>query len=502
MSRIVQISLCTILLLSLIFGQAYVFAQSVPNASRPVCAYCNTPLPHGTHAPSCPYYVSPSKPGSLPTIPYRMDTNTMVVGTLLGSLLTSMFASDSANEQEMLAARQKAAALAAQQADELQRAKAAAAQAEFEKMMQSYKQLDGSQGAAYKSLSDLNVGFKTPDDDAETLAANARKPFDTASEPEGTRSAALTGGTPTPFFGDTMPTADIQLLVNPGNDPNVVDLRNANTYVADNLKKGPNPGSGTNPSDGQAKGEPLARAPECVKLAQKLDGFIAQRAKFQKTIYMAQEQLQTWETANRNALVNAVKDGLDYFIGLFLDVLTKRGVYADKLQWKLEKNAKRMAQDGLNTAAIEAKINRYRMRSSVGKLTEFASNATEWGGFIKDGTSSIILQLNSSNQEMREMFEDPKIQKYLETEAPELNTILDIQRITVANEVFGKRLSRGMPLLALVELAINENYNAWDWYLSYKRIAEAHEINGRVMNAARTIQNNIDSTHLTLRECR
>ena len=201
MSRIVETTLCAILLVGLIFGQTYVFAQSVPNASQPVCAYCNTPLPHGTHAPSCPYYVSPSKPGSAPKVPYRMDTNTMVVGTLLGSLLTSMFASDSASEQEMLAAREKAAALAAQQADELQKAKAAAAQAEFDKMMQSYKQLDGSQGAAYKSLSDINVGFKSPDDDAETLAANARKPFDTAAEPGDLRAAELTGGTPTPFLG-------------------------------------------------------------------------------------------------------------------------------------------------------------------------------------------------------------------------------------------------------------------------------------------------------------
>jgi type II secretory pathway pseudopilin PulG len=430
-----------------------------------------------------------------------MDTNTMVVGTLFGSLLTSMFASDSANEQEMMAARQKAAALAAQQADELQRAKAAAAQAEFEKMMQSYKQLDGSQGAAYKSLSNLNVGFKTPDDDAETLAANARKPFDTASEPEGTRSADLTGGTPTPFFGDTMPMADIQLLVNPENDPNVVDLRNANAYVADNIKKGPSSVSGKKRSDGQADGVSLVRGPECAKLAQKLDGFVVQRANFQKTIYMAQEQLQTWQTANRNALVNAAKDGVDYFIGWRLEKLTNRGKAADRLQRIYEKNAKQMAQEGLDVTEMTAKIKRLRLTSSAGKLSEVASNTIDWQAFIKDGTSSIMAQLTSSNDEIRAMLEDPKMQKYFETEAPELNTLLDISTIAASNEVFGKWIAKKVPIIAAVELAINEHYNGWDWYLSYKRIAEAHEINGKVMNAARSIQNNIDATYLALGQC-
>ena len=95
-------------------------------------------------------------------------------------------------------------------------------------------------------------------------------------------------------------------------------MRNANTYVVDNIKKGPVHVPGKKRSDGQADGVSLVKGPECAKLAQKLDGFVAQRAKFHKTIYMAQEQLQTWETANRNALVNATKDGVEYFVGFCL----------------------------------------------------------------------------------------------------------------------------------------------------------------------------------------
>ena len=171
-----------------------------------------------------------------------------VVGTIFQSLLTSIFSNDDTNEKAALAAKQKAAALAAQQAAAEQREKAKEAQAAYEKMMQSYKQLDDGQGVAFKTLSDSAMGFKTLDDNPETLEANARKPFDTASENTDLLSGKETSGGATPFFGDQIPTRDLQLLINPESDPNVIDLRNAVAYVAKNIK------DGTDPE--QAKGEP------------------------------------------------------------------------------------------------------------------------------------------------------------------------------------------------------------------------------------------------------
>ena len=58
---------------------------------------------------------------------------------------------------------------------------------------------------------------------------------------------------------------------------------------------------------------------------------------------------------------------------------------------------------------------------------------------------------------------------------------------------------RKVPLIAGVELAINESYNALDWYLSYRRLAEANAINGRVLAAAKQLQSDIDDTYLDLR---
>ena len=422
------------------------------------------------------------------------DINAMVVGTIFQGLLTSMFAppTSSNNAQEALAAQQKAAALAAQQAAELQRAQEAAFQAEHNKMMQSFKQLDGSQGVAFKSLTDASLAFKTLDDDPESLAADAREPFDTAAEPR----------PPTPFFGDTMPLKDIQLLVNPENDPRIVDLKNATTYVAKNLK---NEGDGsaptTKPRNGKADGKPITKAPDCAKLNQKLQGFLTQRGKFSNTINLAQEQLTTWETANRNALLNAAKDGIEYFTGQLLEGVANRGKAADRLQRIYEKNAAQMAQEGVDIAAIQAKIQRLKMLSSAGKISELTSNIMDWQTFIKDGMSGLMSQLTSSNQEVHALLDDPKLQKYFETESPELKALLDISKIAASNKVFGKWVAKKVPLIAGVELAINQSYNGLDWFLSFKRLTEANKINGKVLASAKALQQHIDDTSWALRDC-
>lgn len=433
---------------------------------------------------------------------FNHDVKMMVVGTIFQSLLTSLFMEDISKEKNALAAKQKADALVCQHAAALEKAKAAAAQAEYEKMMQLYKPLDDGGGTAYKTLSDSNLAFKTLDGDAEALAAKARKPFDTSSEPIKFDSEEITAGSATPFFGDTMPIEQIELLVHPENDPNVVDLRNAVTYVVENIKTDRQKLAGAaKPDSEKGKGKPAIRPPECERLTQKLRSYIDQRAKFQKSINLAQNQLTTWQTANRNSLLNAAKDGLEYFTGQLLEGLSKRGEAADRLHRIYEKNAAKMAQEGLNIAEIEAKINRLKAWSSAGRISELAGNISDWQTFTKDGVSGLMAQLTYSNQEIQEMLDDPRMQKYFETETPELKALLDFTKVAASKKVFGKWVAKKLPIIAGVELAINQTYNAFDWYLSYERLSEAHKINGRVMDSARYIQKNIDATYLALREC-
>ena len=511
MRKLVAVLLCVAMLLGAALGPSPAGAQD----PKPVCAYCGTPLPNGVHSSSCPYYSAPKSSGGGKASHYGggMDMQSMIVGTIFGSLLGAVFAppdtgqddEEARKQQEAaaLAAQKKAAELAAKQSAE-KRAKEAQAQAEFEKMMQSYKQLDGAAKAPGGGL-----GLKTLDGDMENLAANARKPFDTGGLGLKGLDDAPPAPAPTPFFGDTMPVADIQLLVNPENDPRVVDLREARKFVVESLKKEPQePVPGKEPGkeqdkkpDQKAKAEKPA-SPDCDRLAAKLTGFLEQRRKFNKTILLAQEQLDTWKEANRNALLNAAKDGFEYFAGQYLEALSKRGRAAERYKGILERRAEEMAKEGIDVAAIRAKIDRMATLSTVGQVAELTNKLNDWTTFAKDGLSAMLVQLAASDAEVKAVLEDPKVGKYFETDAPTLNALFDLSKILADSKVFGKWVAKKVPLIAGLEIGVKQTYNASQWLASLYRILDANQVNGKVTDAARSLQQHIDDTRYELKGCR
>jgi hypothetical protein len=220
--------------------------------------------------------------------------------------------------------------------------------------------------------------------------------------------------------------------------------------------------------ESEGNGEPIIPKPDCIKLRDQLKGYLNQREQFKKTIELSQSELKTWETANNNAMMNAAKDGLEYFTGELLQGLTNRGKAADRLQQIYNSKSRQMVQDGINVAEIQAKINRLRAISSTGQLADLTSNINDWGTFAKDGMSSIIKRLNDSNDEVKGLLEDPGMKKYFETETPELNTLLDISKLAASNMVFGKWVAKKIPVVAVIEISIKQAYNGTDYFLSLK----------------------------------
>ncbi|MEL7585530.1 MAG: hypothetical protein AAGU19_02370 [Prolixibacteraceae bacterium] len=473
------------------------FAQNIPAVPDPVCAYCGAKM-NAPHSSGCQYYVAPSgSSGAVSSAVAAASLNStvksMVTGAVMQSFLNAVFAPANPAAE---AQKQQQAALAAQQAAQAKKLADALAQARYEEMMKSYKSI-GSTGAAFKSLETASQPALMSGR-LEDMAASIQKPFDTAGE--GFVSDTLKVGGGTPFFGDVMPAEDLNLLIEPENDPSVVDLRDAKTFIADNLKND-SLSIASDISRYTEKGGPVETTPDCGKLAARLKGYVNQRAQFQKTVYLAKDQLDTWETANRNALLNVVKDGISYFSGALLENFNKRAEAAGRLATIYESKSAQMAAKGLNVADIEAKIKRLQLLSSAGQMNEMISNISDWQSFLSNGFQSLMGQLSSSNQEINSMLQDSTMQEYFGEEAPALNALLDISKIAASGEVFGKWVAKKMPVVAYAELAVNQSYNALDWLLSYKRIKEANKINGGVLETARYIQNNINNTYAALKDC-
>lgn len=435
-------------------------------------------------------------PGSVPKTSHKPshhyhgggDAKAMVVDTLFGAILGAALAPEPEPDQKELQARQAAAAAKALAE---QQARAAAAQAAYDRMMQSYKQLNDTANPSFKSISDTGLAFKPLGGELGAQAAGARAGFDTAAQP-----AALPPpppiGTPTGFFGDTMPMTQIRTLVEPANDPRVVDLRKAKGLVVGSVKRKPDLGD---------LGTPIWTGPnaaECRTMHGKLHGFIDQQNKFHQTILLANEQVEVWEDANRQALINAAKEGLEFYAGKFAQTLARRGELAERMTLRLEQRRAQMLADGVDVQAIEGKIARLRGTAKLGKPAGAISDANDWQVFLKDGVSAALTQMNSSN---REIFDDPVIQRYLNVNSPELQALADVSQITASAKVFGRWVARKMPHVALASFATNQIYNGADWLNSFYRLAEAHQINGKVTDAVMSLQRKIDDTRIALKQC-
>ncbi len=167
MKKFIKIFSSFVLFVVIILSSTNAFAQN------PVCAYCGTQLPNGVHASTCKYYVAASSSSSGTS---SNDIKTMVAGAIIQNVLTNLLSNNSENNQKELEEKQRQAAidaeLAAKQAAEQNRLNALRAQAEHNKMMESYKTLDGSKNLQIKPLDNTNLGFKTLDEPKTFQAVN------------------------------------------------------------------------------------------------------------------------------------------------------------------------------------------------------------------------------------------------------------------------------------------------------------------------------------------
>ena len=275
-------------------------------------------------------------------------------------------------------------------------------------------------------------------------------------------------------------------------------MREANRYIVQSIKTDREKIDAAVRTQLDKQTKDLKTPEQCTALANKLNGFLAQRSRFQKTISLGQEQLNTWEEANRAALVNAAKDGVEYFAGLYLEALSKRGEAVERLQRIYAGKKAQMVADGVDVVEVEARLNRLK---TIGAVAGNVAKANDWQTMMKDGISGMVAEFVSANEEFKGMLEEPGMQKYFTTEKPELNFLLDISKMTAAEKVYGKWVAKQVPIIGLVDISIKQTYNFADWANSLYRIVKANNINGRIMSSARSLQRHIDDSYLELRQC-
>lgn len=468
----------------------------------PVCAYCGrTPsqLASSGHASNCPYYVAPKKTSSLKpgTISSANSMQMMVAGTLVQGILSGIFSSNQQAEQQkkLLAEQQKIKEQ--QELAKQKKIKDSLDQATYFKLMQSYKLLQGGQ----------KLGFKKLDGELETLSRNARDMFDGVSVAKD--SIHVSGGTP--FFGTKMDSTQIRTLIDPDHDSIIADVADADLFISRNKHSDSAKVASLKADSAKKTGvAAVNKSPDCDKLQTRLNNYLKQRDKFHKTIQTTRQDLEDWKQRNNDALWNAATSGFEVMFSKFLGNISAKGAEAEGIKGRLLKHEAELRAKGVDVDGYLATLNaRIFNANNLAKDAAEFKDAAEYDAFFRDALQVGVSKIAETDTVYNRLLKDTTVQLMLndgdhpEVDAGQFLAGKTIEKILASNFLQNLvKFNNKIPYVTYAQFAVDQAYNALDWYLSYQQIKKLRELSGEETRSAMSLQMNIDKTFNELKDCR
>ena len=318
----------------------------------------------------------------------------------------------------------------------------------------------------------------------------------------------------TPFFGQDVTPRGIQTLLDPENDPVIVDLRNANNYISENIEREKSlKVQSLKHDDPKGDGEPISKGlPEdyCKKLQTKLDGYINQREKFQKTINLTQSELNVWMEKNNEALRNAAIDGAELLLGNLINKIKLRNQTASNIKERLKPYENKLRAKGVDVDDYKKRLDKriFNYEHLTKDVKKF-QNAVANDAYIRDVFQASAEKIAETNADYSAVLNDPVVKECLndsgypivdaaQSLAGEALDLAFETRILNKLLVFDNKL----PYVKYAQFAVDQAYNATDWVLSFKRICDLHNVSGKETEAAYAIQHKINETRNLMRDCK
>lgn len=335
------------------------------------------------------------------------------------------------------------------------------------------------------------VDFKNLDGDAEAMRKAAGDPFDQSADTAA--KAKVSAGTN--FFGTKLSEPEITTLMESKNDPIIVDLSKANTFIVQNLKQ--------NETAIKKLQKQKTQRPACKEIIAKYNRQVDDMKKFQKQIEFTQSQLDEWRQKNDAAFWNAVIDGASFAIGEYFDYLKETRKGAENVKHNLELIETKLINEKVYTpaqiAGLKKKLNVRMAEHTMAKYSSDFSNITDYFDHVKNTIQSSVAEIGKTDADIKEFLSNPKVREYL-SEYP----TTDAAQFVAGKYIKALLEKKGFTkysYVSIAQLAVNTVYNATDMYLSYKNICTLRNASGKEFAAVRHIQSQISNTYRKIVEC-
>lgn len=340
--------------------------------------------------------------------------------------------------------------------------------------------------------------FKNLDGDAETMRKTAGDLFEQAPDTTG-RIEPSSG---TDFFGTTLSEPEIATLMEPENDPIIVDVTKASTFVVQSLKQNSGAIKVIAPPEKIEKKSTVEKK-ECVQMIAKYNRQIGDMQKFQKQLDFTKSQLDEWQQRNDAAFWNAVVDGASFAVGEFFDYLKETRSGAANMRNNLELIETRLINEKVYTPAQIANLKtKLTVRTAEYRIAKYSSDfgsVTDYFDYVKNVINSSVAEIGKTDSDIKEFLSNPKVKEYA-GEFPAIDAAQFLAGKSMTALLTKKGISR-FSYVGVAQLAVNTAYNATDMYLSYKNICTLRNAAGKELEAAQHIQSQLTDTYNKITQC-
>lgn len=436
---------------------------------------------------------------SSPSMVGGSSLTTIVAGALVQNMINTILSPTPQKTPEQLEAERLEQERIEYEAEMARQAEEARQQELHDNLMNSTKPISGSQDLDFKSL----------DGGMESMRKEASDQFERGGEARSLESAPKG----TDFFGVPLSDAQIATLIDPQSNPVLNDIETAVKTTDDYLEKEKSEAAK------EEKEKPVEKSPDCIALTEKLARYESDLIRFQQWNTGTLTELKKWEEQNDAAFWNAVKDGAGAAFGVFADYLNESRKSAALLKKTLEENEGKLL---VNQVFSPEEIIKYKKlldqritTCNITDLTKFTTDTWSWVNTVQNLIQGTTEKMAHSDADCIKMINALKEQDLL-TSTPwvdagsflageTINAFLGSPGITKNPKLYTtKSIIKNqlkIPYVTIVQLAVDETYNAMDMWKSYQNICTFREADGKATEAVKKIESDMNNLKLQIKNC-
>jgi hypothetical protein len=252
---------------------------------------------------------------------------------------------------------------------------------------------------------------------------------------------------------------------------------------------------------------------ECAKLINKINWDQQNQNKYLATIDKTIVALDEWKEMNSEAMQNAFLEGVGFLTSKYVDLKNAKRAPAENVKSTMQKILK---QDPKNDAAqkvisfLDQNYLKKEWQENVISSLDKTQDAVKYFEASKDALQNAITGMSATDKQYLELLQSPKLAPYLNDKSftdgckfvfeEIVDMAVNSEKVTKAFEsVFATKV----PYVAIAQFAVNQTYNATQWYISLQQVLELNKVHGKELETAQYLQNRIFSDQLKLdRQCK